>query len=147
MGPLSNPANTRRQLIGVFSKHWLRPMAEVLHKLGSSRVWVVHGSDGLDELTTTGSSSVASLVDGSIEMFEVSPEDAGLPRASLEDLKGRDADYNAEKLRTLLEGETGPYRDIVVLNSSAALVGRGQGRLSRIRRRVGRSSTRPRSPA
>ncbi len=126
MGPLANPAGARRQLIGVFAKRWLKPLAEVLHSLGSTRVWVVHGSDGLDEITTTGPSSVASLDAGKIEMFEVSPEEAGLQRASLDTLKGADADYNAQKLRALLEGETGPYRDIVLLNSAAALIVAGK---------------------
>ncbi len=122
IGPLANPAGTCRQLVGVFAKQWLKPMAEVLQKLGSERVWVVHGSDGLDELTTTGISYVASLSEGKIELFEVSPEDAGLSRATLNDLKGGDADYNAHKIDELLDGKQSPYRDIVLLNSAAALI-------------------------
>ena len=126
MGPLSNPAGTKRQLIGVFSEHWLEPMAQVLDKLGSTKVWIVHGSDGLDEITTTGPTQVAELDNGTISTFEVSPTDVGLPLATLDDLKGGDADNNAKKLRALLDGEAGPYRDIVVLNSAAALIVAGK---------------------
>ena len=89
LGPLSNPANARRQLLGVFHRQWIEPMAEVLGSLGSERAWVVHGSDGLDELTTTGASYVAELNDGKVSTFEVRPEDAELSRASPGDLKGR----------------------------------------------------------
>src|SRR5262245_30873349 len=122
MGPLSNPAGAKRQLTGVFSRDWIVPMAEVLGKLGSERAWVVHGSDGLDELTTTGPSYVAELKDGKVDSFEVTPEHAGLNYASDADLKGSDPATNAKALLALLEGQTGPYRDIVLLNSAAALV-------------------------
>jgi anthranilate phosphoribosyltransferase len=122
MGPLSNPAGTRRQLIGVYSDEWLEPLAEVLHMLGSEKVWVVHGSDGLDEITTTGKTKVAALDDGTIWRFEVEPEDAGLKRATLDQLKGADVGYNTQCLRDLLSGEKGPYRDIVMLNTAAALM-------------------------
>lgn len=122
IGPLANPAGICRQLVGVFAKQWLKPVAEVLRKLGSERVWVVHGSDGLDELTTTGTSYVASLSQGNIKLFEIRPEDAGLSRATLNALKGGDADYNAQKLTELLDGKQSPYRDIVLLNSAAALI-------------------------
>ena len=122
LGPLSNPAGTRRQLIGVFAKNWVQPMAEVLARLGAEAAWVVHGSDGLDELTVTGPSYVAELKEGQIRTFEVTPEDAGLPRAKLEDLKGGDAIANARALRALLHGQPGPYRDVVLLNSAAALI-------------------------
>jgi len=121
LGPISNPAGAKRQLVGVFAPAWVRPIAEVLGKLGSERAWVVHG-DGLDELTTTGVSFVAELKDGKVEAFEVTPEDAGLKRASLAALKGGEPAENAAKLRALLEGEEGALRDIVLLNAAAALI-------------------------
>ena len=126
LGPLSNPAGAKRQVIGVFDPKWTAPMAEVLRNLGSERVWVVHGSDGTDELTTAGPSTVVELNSGTIRRFEVAPEDAGLPRASPEDLKGGDADYNAGIVRAVLAGERGPARDIVLLNAAAALVVAGR---------------------
>ncbi len=122
LGPLSNPAGTKRQLLGVFAERWVTPLAEVLGLLGAERAWVVHGSDGLDELTVTGPSSVAEWHQGRVTRFEVTPEAAGLPRAPAGSLAGGDAAYNAAALRRLLEGETGPYRDVVLLNSGAALV-------------------------
>jgi anthranilate phosphoribosyltransferase len=125
LGPLSNPAGAKRQLVGVFAPQWVAPIAEVLGKLGSERAWVVHG-DGLDELSTTGTTVVAALDRGKVKMFETTPEQAGLPRARLADLKGGDPAYNAARLRALLEGETGPLRDIVLLNSAAALIVAGR---------------------
>lgn len=122
LGPLSNPAGTPRQLIGVFAKHWVVPMAEVLGALGSDHVWVVHGSDGLDEITTTGPTHVAELKDGKVTSFEIGPGDAGLPVARPEDLKGGDAATNAAALNALLDGAPGAYRDIVVFNAAAALM-------------------------
>jgi anthranilate phosphoribosyltransferase len=121
LGPISNPAGAKRQLVGVFAPAWVRPIAEVLGKLGSERAWVVHG-DGLDELTTTGVSFVAELKDGKVDAFEVTPEQAGLKRASLAALKGGEPAENAAKLRALLEGEEGALRDIVLLNAAAALI-------------------------
>jgi len=121
MGPLSNPAGAKRQLTGVFSRDWIVPMAEVLGNLGSECAWVVHGSDGLDELTTTGPSYVAELAEGKVTGFEVTPEHAGLPYASDADLKGGDPATNAQALNALLGGRSGPYRDIVLYNSAAAL--------------------------
>jgi len=122
MGPLSNPAGAKRQLVGVFARQWVQPLAEVLGRLGTERAWVVHGSDGLDEITTTGESHVAELKDGRVTQFEVSPETAGLARAKPADLKGADAATNAAAITGLLAGERGPYRDIVLLNSAAALL-------------------------
>lgn len=122
LGPLSNPAGAKRQLLGVFGEQWLRPMAEVLMALGSERAWVVHGGDGLDELTTTTVSTVAELRGGTIRQFQVAPEDVGVDRVHPEDLRGGDAQENAAALRAMLAGRTGPYRDIVVLNAAAALV-------------------------
>ncbi len=126
MGPLSNPAGARRQLVGVFARQWLEPLATVLGRLGAERAWVVHGSDGIDELTTTGATYVAEMTGGRVRSFEVVPEDAGLPRANAADLKGGDAAANARALAALLDGEKGPYRDIVLLNSAAALVVAGK---------------------
>lgn len=122
LGPMSNPASVKRQLIGVFSRDWLRPMAETLKALGSERVWVVHGSDGTDELTTTGPSYVVELKNGEISEFEIAPEDAGIDACRLEDLKGGEPEENAAALRAVLDGETGPYRDIVLYNTAAALL-------------------------
>jgi anthranilate phosphoribosyltransferase len=122
MGPLSNPAGARRQLIGVFARQWIEPLAEVLGQLGTERAWVVHGSDGIDELTTTGPSHVAELRDGKVKVFEVTPEMAGLPRAEPAAIKGADAATNAAAMTELIAGRPGPYRDIVLLNSAAALV-------------------------
>ena len=121
LGPLSSPANAQRQLVGVFAPEWVRPMAEVLGRLGSERAWVVHGS-GLDELTTAGLTTVASLEDGKVETFEVVAEDVGLPRARLEDLRGGAPQHNARLMWELLAGAGGPLRDIVLLNSAAALI-------------------------
>jgi anthranilate phosphoribosyltransferase len=126
LGPLSNPAGTRRQLMGVFDGRWVEPLAHVLGRLGAERAWVVHGLDGLDELTTTGPSRVASLENGSVEVFEVTPEDAGLPRAKAADLKGGVAEVNAAALSAVLDGRKGAYRDIVVLNAAAALIVAGR---------------------
>jgi len=122
LGPLSNPAGARRQLIGVFARQWLEPLAEVLKQLGSTKVWIVHGSDGLDELTTTGASHVAELANGRITTFTVEPEALGLARVDAAALKGDDPAGNARALEDLLMGQTGAYRDIVVLNAAAALV-------------------------
>jgi anthranilate phosphoribosyltransferase len=126
LGPMSNPAGVKRQLVGVYSRDWIEPMANVLRQLGSEHVWVVHGSDGLDEMTTTGPTYVAELKDGEITTFEVTPEDAGLPLANLDDLKGGDAETNALALNALLDGHLSPYRDIVVMNSAATLITAGK---------------------
>jgi anthranilate phosphoribosyltransferase len=122
LGPLSNPAGVKRQVVGVFDARWLEPLAQVLRNLGSVHAWVVHGSDGLDELTTTGPTQVAELKDGAVSLFEVTPQEAGLPTATLEQLKGGDAAANAAAIRALLGGEPGPFRDIVLLNAAAALI-------------------------
>ena len=118
LGPLANPAGAKRQLMGVFAREWIEPLAHVLGQLGAERAWVVHGADGLDELSTTGPSHVAELRDGTVRTFEVSPEQAGLARARRDDLRGGDATTNADALRALLDGVRGPYRDIVALNSA-----------------------------
>jgi anthranilate phosphoribosyltransferase len=121
LGPLANPAGVKRQLVGVFAPHWVVPIAETLKRLGAQAAWVVHG-EGLDELTTTGISQVAELKAGRVRSFEVTPQDAGLAPARLSDLIGGSPEQNADKLRALLTGETGPYRDIVLLNAAACLV-------------------------
>ncbi len=122
LGPLSNPAGAKRQLLGVFAADWVAPMAETLKALGSERAWVVHGSDGLDELTVTGTSTVADLKVGVVSSFEVSPQDAGLAIHDAEALKGGDPEDNAKALSALLDGAPGAYRDIVLLNAAAALI-------------------------
>jgi anthranilate phosphoribosyltransferase len=125
LGPLSNPAGARRQLVGVFAPEWVVPMAEVLGRLGAEHVWVVHGS-GMDELTTAGVTTVAEFKDGKVRSFEVVPEDAGLPRAALDALKGGDPAHNAVLMRRVLAGEKGPLRDITLLNSAAGLIVAGR---------------------
>ncbi|MBT7583487.1 MAG: anthranilate phosphoribosyltransferase, partial [Kordiimonadaceae bacterium] len=126
IGPLSNPANTKFQVIGVFDQKWNRPMAEVLGTLGSEHVWVVTGSDGLDEITITGDTHVAEFKDGAVNEFTISPEDAGLERANMADIQGGDAEYNAAAIISLLSGEKNAYRDIVLLNTAAALLVAGK---------------------
>jgi anthranilate phosphoribosyltransferase len=121
LGPMSNPARTRRQLVGVFAPQWVVPMAEVLGRLGAERAWVVHGS-GIDELTTTGVTTVAEFKDGTVTSFEVTPEEVGLPRVPLDALKGGEPAHNAALMRDLLGGAHGALRDVVLLNSAAALV-------------------------
>jgi anthranilate phosphoribosyltransferase len=122
LGPLSNPAGVRNHLIGVFSAAWLEPMAQVLRNLGSKRAWITHGADGLDEMTTTGPTSVVELADGAIRSFQVTPEEVGLARAKAGDLKGGDAAHNAAALTGVLRGAHNAYRDIAVLNAAGALV-------------------------
>ncbi len=122
LGPLSNPGGVRRQLLGVFSKDWVVPVAQVLQKLGTEKAWVVHGSDGLDEMTTTGASHVAVLENGKISSLTVVPQDVGLEHATLAALKGGIPDDNADAIRKLLAGAKGAFRDIVLLNAAAALI-------------------------
>jgi anthranilate phosphoribosyltransferase len=126
LGPLSNPAGAKRQLMGIFAGDRVEQQARVLAELGTDFAWVVHGSDGLDELTTTGESFVAQVEGKSVTTFTVSPEDAGLPRARFEDLIGGTPEENAAVLQAMLAGEKGPYRDIVLLNTAAALIVAGK---------------------
>ncbi len=128
LGPLSNPAGVKRQMSGAFARQWIEPMAKVLGNLGSERAWVVHGSDGLDELTTTGPTDVAELKDGKVSLFTVTPEEAGLAVAMPEDLKGGTPDENAEAIRGMLGGTKSPFRDIVLLNAAAALIVAGKAK-------------------
>lgn len=126
LGPLSNPAGVKKQLVGAFSETWLEPMAKVLSTLGSQRIWAVHGSDGLDEITTTGPTRVVALENGKIESFSISPDDVGLPRAKPEELRGGEPAQNAEALRAVLDGQKTAFRDIAAFNAAAALVVAGQ---------------------
>jgi anthranilate phosphoribosyltransferase len=128
LGPLSNPAGVKRQMVGVFSRQWVEPLANVLKNLGCERAFVVHGSDGLDEITTSGPTSIASLENGTIKMFEISPEQVGLPTAKPEDLRGGDAEANAAALWAVLKGTKGPFRDVAILNAAAALIVAGRGK-------------------
>lgn len=125
LGPLANPAQVSRQLTGVYDPRWLRPMAETLHQLGTQRAWLVHGQ-GLDELTVAGENQVVELRDGALRDFTVTPEDAGLPRSPLGDIRGGDALENAGALQALLDGQGGAYRDTVVLNAAAGLIVAGR---------------------
>jgi anthranilate phosphoribosyltransferase len=128
LGPLSNPAGVNRQMVGVFSRQWVQPLAQVLKNLGAESVWVVHGSDGLDEITLTGPTFVAALENGSIRTFEVTPEEGGLGRANGDSLKGGDSDTNAVALRSVLDGKPGAYRDVALLNAAAALIVAGKAK-------------------
>jgi anthranilate phosphoribosyltransferase len=128
LGPLSNPAGVTRQMVGVFSRQWVQPLAQVLKNLGADSIWVVHGSDGLDEITLTGPTFVAALEGGNIRTFEITPDDAGLPRASGDALKGGDADANAVALQGVLDGKPSAYRDVALLNASAALIVAGRAK-------------------
>jgi len=128
LGPLSNPAGVKRQMVGVFSRHWVEPLAKVLGRLGSERAMVVHGSDGLDEITTAGPTSVASLENGDVRTFEIKPDDVGLPKADPKRLLGGDAEANAEALLSVLKGDKSAYRDVAMFNAAAALVVAGRAK-------------------
>jgi anthranilate phosphoribosyltransferase len=128
LGPVSNPAGVKRQMVGVFSRQWVEPIAQVLANLGSQAAWVVHGSDGLDEITTSGSTAVAALENGKVRTFDILPEDAGLPRARPEALRGGDAEANAAALMDVLKGKPGAYRDVAVFNAAAALIVAGRAK-------------------
>jgi anthranilate phosphoribosyltransferase len=128
LGPMSNPALVKRQLVGVFDKRWLKPVAQALGQLGLERALVVHGQDGMDELTTTTKSWAASLENGQVREIEIAPEDVGVKRATLPELKGGDPAHNAAAIRFVLSGRRDAFRDIVVLNSAAALMVAGAAR-------------------
>lgn len=122
LGPLSNPAGACYQVVGVFSAKWIQPIAEVLGRLGTKRAWVVHGRDGLDEITTTNETDVAEYQDGIVKVFTMSPKLSGFITAHPRDLRGGDAAYNASAIWKLLNGKLGPFRDIVLLNSAVSLI-------------------------
>jgi anthranilate phosphoribosyltransferase len=128
LGPLANPARVTRQLVGVFSADWLVPYAEALKTLGSERAFIVHGRDGLDEISISAPTQVAVLDRGVISTRELTPEDAGLSRWPLAEIRGGDAAHNAAALTRLLDGERSPYRDIVLLNAAAALMVAGRAK-------------------
>jgi len=128
LGPLSNPAGVKRQMIGVFSKQWTQPLAQVLKTLGAECVWVVHGSDGLDEITTSGPTTVTALQDGEIKNFEISPEELGLRKVKPEALRGGDAAENAAAVKNVLQGKPSAFRDVALLNAAAALVVAGKAK-------------------
>ena len=126
LGPLSNPARVKRQLVGVFAREWVEPLARVLGELGCEAAWVVHGDGGLDEISPSGPTTVAELRNGEVHTFEIGPEDAGLSRRDFEEIRGGDAEHNAKALRAVLQGEPGAYRDAVLLNAGGALVVAGR---------------------
>jgi len=126
LGPLCNPAGVKRYLLGVYAPEWVRPLAEVLLRLGCERAWVMHGASGLDELSTTGLNQVCEVKDGQLREFQLGPEDSGLPLASLDALRGGDGAYNAERLQALLDGQRDAYRDIVLLGAAASLIVAGR---------------------
>jgi anthranilate phosphoribosyltransferase len=128
LGPLSNPAGVKRQMVGVFSRQWIEPLAHVLKNLGSEAVWVVHGSDGLDEITTAGATHVAALENGMVRTFEITPEDVGLDRVKPEALRGGEAKENALALGDVLKGKRGAFRDVAVLNAAAGLMVAGRAK-------------------
>jgi anthranilate phosphoribosyltransferase len=128
LGPLSNPAGVRRQMVGVFSRQWVEPLAQVLKNLGSESVWVVHGSDGLDEITLSGPTYVAALEKGAVRTFEITPEDVGFKRQPAEALRGGDAEQNASALLDVLKGKKNPFRDVAIMNAAAGLVVAGQAK-------------------
>lgn len=128
LGPLSNPAGVKRQMVGVFSKQWTEPLAHVLKNLGAESVWVVHGSDGLDEVTTSGPTSVSALENGVIRNFEIAPEQVGLRKVKPEELRGGDAATNARAVQEVLEGKQTAFRDVALLNAAAALVVAGKAK-------------------
>lgn len=126
LGPLSNPAGVKRQMVGVFARKWVDPVAQSLKELGSETAWIVHGSDGMDEITTTGPTFVSELKNGQVHSFEISPADAGLPLAKADELKGGMPAENARALRDVLSGTKNAYRDIVLFNSAASLLVAGK---------------------
>ena len=128
LGPLTNPAAANAQVIGVYAASLTEPLARVLAELGTIRAFVVHGADGLDELSNTGESRVAEVREGVVRTFTVRPEDFGLPRAAITDLRGGDREQNAQIIKALLDGEPGPRRDIVLMNAAAALVAGARAR-------------------
>ena len=128
LGPLTNPAGANAQVIGVAAAALTESLARVLAELGTYRAFVVHGADGLDEISNTGESRVSEVREGVVRTYAVRPEDFGMPRASIKDLLGGDREQNAEIIRAVLDGKTGPRRDIVLMNAAAALVAGGRAR-------------------
>jgi anthranilate phosphoribosyltransferase len=128
LGPLTNPAGANAQVIGVAAASLTEQIARVLAELGTTRAFVVHGADGLDEISNTGESRLSEVREGTVRTYTVQPEDFALPRASIKQLQGGDREQNAQIIRLLLEGEPGPRRDIVLMNAAAALVAGARAR-------------------
>ncbi|RZW17228.1 MAG: anthranilate phosphoribosyltransferase, partial [Desulfobulbaceae bacterium] len=129
LGPLTNPAGANVQVVGVFSEKLIVPLAEVLGKLGARRALVVHGEGNLDELTVTGTTSVADFKEGRVSSYQITPEEFGLTRAAIEDLQGgSDAAGSARMMKDILSGELGPKREMVLLNAGAALMAAGKAK-------------------
>jgi anthranilate phosphoribosyltransferase len=128
LGPLSNPAGVKRQMVGTFSKQWVEPMAQVLKNLGSESVWVAHGADGLDEISISGPTSIAALENGTVRTFEVKPEDIGIKALPHDAVRGGDADTNAATMRSVLNGDKSAFRDVSILNAAAALIVAGKAK-------------------
>jgi anthranilate phosphoribosyltransferase len=126
LGPLTNPANVKRHLIGVYELEWLGPMAAVLQQLGSDTAWLAHGHDEMDEITTTDETDIVAFQNNIVQHMTISPEEYGLQRANLSDLYGENATSNAVEMKRLFRGVSSPYRDIVLLNSGAALTVAGK---------------------
>lgn len=122
LGPLANPAGVKRQVMGVFAPEWVEPVAKAMLSLGSERAMVVHGLDGMDEISTTGSTLVAEIKDGTVRMQDLSPERMGVTRARLDQLRGGSVSENAAALNRLLDGEQGPFADLVAVNAGAAIL-------------------------
>jgi anthranilate phosphoribosyltransferase len=125
LGPLSNPALVKKQLLGVYDKSLIIPFAESLRTLGSTHAWIVHGSDGLDEITITGDTYCAQLKDGLITEFKIHPSDLDMPISNITEIVGGEPEENAKEIRSLFNGKKGAFRNVVVLNSAAALVATG----------------------
>jgi anthranilate phosphoribosyltransferase len=128
LGPLSNPAGVKKQMVGVFSRQWVEPLAIVLKNLGSERAYVVHGSDGLDEITTSGPTTVAALENGKVTTFEINPADVGFAVSKPEQLRGGDAETNATALREVLKGKKNAFREVALLNAAAAIIVSGKAK-------------------
>ena len=126
LGPLSNPASAKRQVTGVFSRHWLEPLAHVLNNLGSEACWICHGEGGFDEIIPTGTTWIAELKNGAVTTFEVTPEAAGIKRSHADELKGGEAAHNAEALRAVLAGKPSAFADAAVMSTAAALIVSGK---------------------
>ena len=126
LGPLSNPAGAKRQVTGVFSRQWVEPLAQVLQNLGCEACWICHGEGGMDEIVPTGTTWISELRDGKITSFTLTPEEVGLTRSSIDDLKGGDAEHNADALRHVLGGKPSAFRDAAVMTAAAALVVAGR---------------------
>ena len=128
LGPLSNPAGVKRQMVGTYSKQWVEPMAQVLKNLGSESVWVAHGADGLDEISISGPTTIAALENGTVRTFEVRPEDIGIKPLPQDAVRGGDGEANAATMRSVLRGDKSAFRDVSILNAAGALIVAGKAK-------------------